>query len=50
MSSPTKKGVGRPTKLHTTDQVRDMIVKYHNFHEMAKQREHLMLMNQQSEE
>ena len=37
MSSPppTKKRVGRPTKLYTSDQVRNMIRKYHDFHEMV---------------
>ena len=37
MSSPpsTKKRVGRPTKLYTSDQVRDMIAKYDNFYEMV---------------
>ena len=37
MSSPssTKKRVGRPTKLYIYDQVRDMITKYYDFHEMV---------------
>ena len=37
MSSPppTKKRVGRATKLYTSDQVRDMIAKYHDFREMV---------------
>ena len=33
--SPTKKRVGRPIKLYTSDQVRDMITKYHYFQEMV---------------
>ena len=32
---PTKKRVSRPTKLYSSDQVRDMIAKYHDFHEMV---------------
>ena len=35
-SSPaTKKCVGRPAKLYTSDQVRDMIAKHHDFQEMV---------------
>ena len=33
---PTKKLVGRPTKLYTSDQVRGMTAKYHNFHVMVE--------------
>ena len=32
---PTKKRVVRPTKLYTSDQVRDIIAKYYDFHEMV---------------
>ena len=32
---PAKKRVGRPTKLYTSDQVRNMIAKYHDIHEMV---------------
>ena len=32
---PAKKRVGRPIKLFTSDQVRDMIEKYHDFHKMV---------------
>ena len=32
---PAKKRVGKPTKLFTSDQVRDMIEKYHDFHKMV---------------
>ena len=37
MSSPppTKKPVGRPTKLYTSDQVKDMIVKNQQFYEIV---------------
>ena len=37
MSSPlpTKKRAGRPTKLYISDQVRNMIAKYLDFHEMV---------------
>ena len=31
---PTKKRVGIPSKLYASDQARDMIAKYHGFHEM----------------
>ena len=33
LSPPTKKHVGRPTKVYTSDQARDLIAKYHDFHE-----------------
>ena len=35
ITSPTKKRVGRPTKLYISDQVKDMIAKYYNSHEMV---------------
>ena len=37
MPSPpaTKKCVGRPANLYTSDQVRDMIAKHHDFQEMV---------------
>ena len=48
---PAKKRVGRPTKLFTSDQVRDIIEKYHDFHKMvdfSKKYEQLMEIHYKS--